>query len=223
LDVDSLMSESPTNFGRSPEDKRGAPLEGESITPFGKSPGHVEIFVNNVDSLFDWDARPTYPHGGPMLNEGVARFMVSAAREAPRSPEVRVAVTFRTTALRTEEEAGTRAQVNHFFANEAKMAELDLKVNRVEALRSLRFAIPVVIIAGLIAGLISSVSTSGGAPYLTELAYLSAVVIIWVMLWDPAEKLLFDSYFIRLRIRALHKLARAKINFVYRPGPAGLP
>jgi hypothetical protein len=45
------------------------------------------------------------------------------------------------------------------------------------------------------------------------------VVVIWMMVWDPLEKLLFDSYFIRLRIRALLKLSGAEVLFAYSPVP----
>jgi len=65
-----------------------------------------------------------------------------------------------------------------------------------------------------------NLGTSSAVDYLTALAYLVFITIVWVMLWDPIEKLLFDSYFIRLQSRALHKLAAAKIAFVYGSTPA---
>jgi hypothetical protein len=90
-------------------------------------------------------------------------------------------------------------------------------VNRLEAWGSLRYALPVVAIAGVMAALLANPTTLGVPGYLTELAYLAVVVVIWVMVWDPIEKLLFDSFFIRLRIRALRKLVAARVVFIYRP------
>ena len=153
-----------------------------------------------------------------MLNKAVAKFMVDTVREDRRSMNVRVTLRLRGSPLRPEEEAGTRAQMSSFFANEAEMAALEQRVNDTEGLSSLRFAVPVVVVAGLAAGLLTNPATLGGPAYLTEIAYIVAIVVSWVMLWDPIEKLLFESYFLRLRIRALRKLATARIEFVYQPG-----
>ena len=94
-------------------------------------------------------------------------------------------------------------------------------MNRTEGWGSLRFAIPLVLFAALIAGLLSTnPSALGGSTYFTAIAYLVFITIVWVMLWGPIEKLLFDSYFIRLRIHALEKLAGAKVSFRIGPAPA---
>lgn len=198
--------------------EKGAPLSGEPIVHFERSPGRAEVELKDLDSLFDGDVPPTHPHTGPMLNKAVAKFLIDSVREDRRSPTVRVAIQFRGSPLRPKEEEGTRAQMSNFFANEAEMAALEQRVNDAEGLSSLRFAIPVVVVAGLAAGLLINPATLGGPAYLTGIAYIVAIVVSWVMLWDPIEKLLFESYFLRLRIRALHKLATAKIEFGYSSG-----
>ena len=200
----------------------GAPLLGEPIVHFRKSPGKVEVVLNDLDSLFDRSASPTYPHAGPALNETVSKFLVDTVRTDRPSPKVGVILSFVGPPLPPEQEAGIRAQLSNYFANEAEVAGLEQRVNRSEGLSSLRYGVPVVLIAGLLAAFLTSLSTFNGGVDFTELAYLAVVVVIWVMLWDPIEKLLFDSYFIRLRIRALHKLARAKITFAYRTSPAAV-
>lgn len=194
---------------------------GEPIVHLATVPGKVEVRVRDLDALFDRTVSPTYPHTGPMLNRAVAKFLVDSVREQRRTPEVEVTVALQTPPLGAEEEASHRAQMSNFFANEAELAALDLRVNRTEGLGSLRFAIPLVVLAGLVAGaLYVNLGTSSAVDYLTALAYLVFITIVWVMLWDPIEKLLFDSYFIRLQSRALHKLAAAKIAFVYGSTPA---
>ena len=88
---------------------------------------------------------------------------------------------------------------------------------------SLRFATPLVLLAGLVAGLLYvQLGTIDASDLFLALAYLIFITIVWVLLWDPAEKLLFDSYLLRLQYRALHKLAAAKIVFVYRSAPGTL-
>lgn len=218
--VPPTVSASPAQPHRAPEVERDAPPNGEPILHFERSPGRVEVELKDLDSLFDRDAPPTYPHTGPMLNKAVARFLVDSVRQDRRSATVEATVAFRTSPLRPVEEASARAQMSSFFANEAELAALEQRVNRTEGFGSVRYAIPVVIAAGLIAGLLTNPSTLGVPAYLTALAYLVVITVVWVMIWNPVEKLLFESYFIRLRIYALHKLASAKIGFVYRPVPA---
>ena len=48
----------------------------------------------------------------------------------------------------------------------------------------------------------------------TTLLYLLFITIVWVLLWDPIEKLLVDAYLLRTRISALRKLSRASLRFV---------
>jgi hypothetical protein len=82
---------------------------------------------------------------------------------------------------------------------------------------SLRYAAPLVAVALLVMGLLySQVGALSGTGYLIALTYLVFATIVWVMLWDPVEVLLFDSYFIRSRIRALRVLASAAVEFTYR-------
>jgi hypothetical protein len=193
------------------------PLAAEPLLHFERTPGRVEVELSDPSALFDRGASPTFPHRGSMLNSAVSKFLVDTVREDRRSADVNLTITFRGSSLPSGEEAVARTQIGRFFATEAEMVALQQRVNRTEGLSSLRYAIPVVVVAGLIAGLLTNPSALGAPDWLTEIAYLVAIVVTWVMLWDPIEKLLFDSYFIRLRIRALHKLAKAKVAFAYQP------
>ncbi|MGD0588124.1 MAG: hypothetical protein ABSA63_04950 [Thermoplasmata archaeon] len=177
----------------------------------------MAVELKNLDSLFDSDATRTYPHTESMVNKSVAKFLLDSVRLDRRKPKVELTLAFRSPPLAPDEEERVRAQLSRYFAIESKLAVLDLSVNRTEGVGSLRFAIPVVIVAGLVAGYLSLNTSLLGPSYLTALAYLIVITIVWVMLWDPIEKLLYDSYLIRLRVFALRKLAAAKITFVYRP------
>ena len=210
----------PERSKRTQEFEGVALLQGEPILHFERTPGRVDVEVEDLASLFDWDASPVYPHTVPMLNSSVAKFMVETVRQDRRSADIEVKVTFRESPLRPEQEVGTRAKMTSFFANEVEKAALEQQVNRIEALGSLRYALPVLVVAGLVAGLFASPSTLRVPDYLATLVYLVVVVVVWVMVWDPVEKLVFDSFFIRLRIRALQKLVAAKVVFAYEPGPS---
>ena len=114
------------------------------------------------------------------------------------------------------EEADVRDRLSRFFETERELAELDRDVNRSEGLASLRYAVPVVLLAVLVIGIFySQVGALSAEGYVAALVYLLFVVVVWVMLWDPIEVLLFNSFFLRLKIRALRKLAEANVRFVY--------
>jgi hypothetical protein len=194
----------------------------DELTPFERSPGKVRLEFKDPSSLFDPKTVPIYPHAEPMLNGSVAKFLLDTVRLDRRKPSVELTMAFRSAPLRPEEEESTRAQMKRYFAVEAELAVLAKDVNRTEGMGSLRFAIPVVLIAGLVAGYLSINTSLLGPAYLTELAYLIVITVVWVMLWDPIEKLLYDSYLIRLRVHALRKLATAEIAFVYGPAPKRL-
>jgi hypothetical protein len=208
--------------GTRPLDPR-APILGEPLVHFVKTPGQVEIAVRDLEALLDRAATPSYPHAAPALNSTVTQFLIDSAREDRRSAEIAIGVAVQDVPWRTEDESGIRAKFASFFANEAEMVALGQRVNSTEAWGSLRYAIPVVALAAFVAGLLTNPSTLGVPSDVSQLGYLVVVVVIWVMVWDPIEKLLFDSYFIRLRIRALQKLARASVSFVYRPPTATPP
>ena len=184
-------------------------------------PGRVKLELSDVDALFDSTDTPSFPHSGPMVNKSVAKFLVDSARENRSMETVEVAITFRSAALPPADEGRVRSSMSSYFTNEAELAALEQRVNRTEGWGSLRFAIPLVLFAALIAGLLSTnPAVLGGSTYFTAIAYLVFITIVWVMLWGPIEKLLFDSYFLRLRIHALQKLAAATITLGVGPPPA---
>jgi hypothetical protein len=189
----------------------------EELTPFERAPGKVRLELKDPGSLFDKGTVPSYPHAEPMLNGSVAKFLLDTVRLDRRKPGVELTLAFRSAPLGPEEEERTRAQMKRYFSVEAELAALAKDVNRTEGMGSLRFAIPVVLIAGLVAGYLSINTSLLGPAYLTELAYLIVITVVWVMLWDPIEKLLYDSYLIRLRVNAFRKLATAEITFEHGP------
>lgn len=180
--------------------------------------GRLEVRLANLDMLFDRTSPPSYPHTGPMVERSVAKFLLDSAREQRRRREFEVVLALEGSPLPAATEDDTRAQLRRFFANEAELAELDARVNRSDGIGSIQYSIPLVVLALLVAGLFyAQVGSASGAGFLEALTYLVFITIVWVMLWDPLELLLFNSYLIRQRVHALRKLSRARITFVYRP------
>jgi hypothetical protein len=153
-----------------------------------------------------------------MVERSVAKFLVDATREQPRRPEVEVVLDLEGPPVSTATEDDTRRHVHRFFGNEAELAALDLRVNRAEGIGALQYSIPFVLVALLAAGVLYvHVGEASGTGFVETLVYLVFITIVWVMLWDPVELLLFDGYLIRRRLHALQKLSRARLTFAYHP------
>jgi hypothetical protein len=195
----------------------------EPLLRFARPPNAVEVCVDDPSALFETGPSATYPHSGPVLSKGLSSFLIDSARERRSRARVPVTITFRSPPLGAEKEDSIRARMSSYFTNEIELVELERRVNRSEGWGSLGFAIPFVILAGIGAGLLYASVGSAGTVSFGELAYATFVIIIWVMLWDPIEKLLFDPYFLRLRIHALRKLATAEVTFAYIPPSPAAP
>jgi len=188
---------------------------GEPVVPYSKTSGVVEVRLPDAAALFDRSSAPTYPHAGPMVNASVSSYLVRAARARRTGPRLEVAISLASPPMAPAEEAASRAQLSRFFANEAELVELDLHVNREEGVASVWYALPLVLLAGLIAGLFYVQLNESPKGLVLDLVYLLFITIVWVMLWDPIEVLLFDSFFIRQKHRALRRLSEANVRFVY--------
>lgn len=216
--LSDLATDSPTS--KTPEPPATYPPE--SVPSLRQKPGSIEVHLPNLDALLDRTHAPSFPHAGPVVEPSVAKFLVDCAREQLAQREIEVVVELDEDPLAPSVEAEARAQMHRYFATEAELASLDLRVNRTEGLGSLRFAIPLVLAALLVAGFFyTQLGGTTGVSYLEALTYLIFITIVWVLMWDPLEMLLFNSYMIRRRLRASQKLALGPVTFIYRsaPGP----
>src|SRR5579862_4237235 len=105
--VDPGRKESAPSRGSGP----GEPLRGEPIMHFARSPGRVEVELENLDSLVDWDGSPNYPHTRPMLNTTVTKFMIDTVREDRGHRDVEIAIALRGVRPRPEDEMGACAKL----------------------------------------------------------------------------------------------------------------
>jgi len=190
----------------------------EPLVHLTQTTGRVEVRVRDLGALFDPEATPGYPHEGPMVNPSIAEFLIDAVREQRHQPKVEVVVLVEKPPSDPEMESRVRAQLGRFFANEAELVGLQIRVNRTEGLESLRYALPLVVLAGLVAVIASSGVLEGELPPgLLSFIYVVFVVVVWVLIWDPIEMILFDSHLFRLRMRALRKLESATYTVVRHP------
>ncbi|MFZ0699900.1 MAG: hypothetical protein WAN74_06925 [Thermoplasmata archaeon] len=86
--------------------------------------------------------------------------------------------------------------------------ELEREVNRREGMQSLYVGL-----ATALAALAFVLFVDIGLGFHTLVIYFVLPVLVWVLMWDSIEKLVFDSMFIQMRARALRKLRDATITF----------
>ena len=187
-------------------------------------PAKIQLEVSRLDSIFDRSRPNEFPHGERKVVPGVASYLESLAREKREHPTVELEISVATGPVEATAKVRAGDDLHAFFACERDRVDLDLAVNRTEGWGSLRFAAPLAVGFGAIAGFLSYVLPSllvrPGFVLLSALPALFFAVIVWVLIWDPVEMLLFDAYLLRARRSALDKLSQARVLFVDRPSPA---
>lgn len=181
--------------------------------------GPVRIEVPTIDALLDTDATADYPHTAPMLSSGLATYLENQARTRDREPTVEVEVAVASGKSDPSAETSVRNAVHAYYAAEAELADLDLAVNQREGWISFRVLIPPAIVVGILAGLSYTffpelVMGFIGFVFAVIIAG-TCVVVAWIWVWDPIEKVSFNPVFLRARSRALRKLSTANLRFVY--------
>jgi hypothetical protein len=197
-----------------------------------RPPTTVRVVAHDAASLFDRDPSVAPPRSGRSLRPEVARFLELEIRAKPRSPAVALEVDLGESPLAAGDEERLREEIRSFFVDEERMVARELRVNRVEGWGAFRTFLPLIVVALAVAGLfyieLPRLDAAGLGALLTALVYLLFITVVWVLLWDPTELLLFDAYFLRSRLRAVRKLAAASVRFRYsvpagpgpgRPGP----
>ncbi len=202
----------------------GAPspkgYEGRIVRGSVSGPPTVSFRIDapTMDALFDASAKPVFPHTGRRVQDDLAEYLEYRAREHPHASGVEIVVALGTSGSgpSAEEEAGR--EVRAFFRAERELAELKLRVNQREGWGFLRRSMPLLLGALLVAGVLylfgPDFPVGPVGDLVTTLFYLLFITIVWVLLWDPIEKLLFDAYLIRAEMAALGELAEAPVRFV---------
>jgi hypothetical protein len=181
----------------------------------------IDIHLPDADALFEKEDRPAYPYRGRSLQRGLAEQLINQTREARTTPKVSLSIRLSCPPVLPEKEESVRSEIRSYFSVKAELADLEARVNQREGWRSMVIAAPIVTAAGLIA---YPLSAYGASSFALSFLYLIILTVVWVMLWDPIEKLVFDPIFIRLRARALVKLKAASVKFWYdTPHGAGDP
>ena len=187
------------------------------------TPLALRVEVGNLDALFDRDTEPSFPHAGRMVDTRLADYLENRVREHRKVRAVSLDIELRETPSSPSEEDAARNDLRAYFLAERQITDLGLRVNQREGWGFLRRTFPLLIAALALAGVLTiygpGFPTGPVGELITALFYLLFITIVWVLLWDPIEKLLFDAYILRSRIAALERLGEAQIRFVHGSAP----
>lgn len=189
------------------------------------APVLFRVEVKDLDALFERRTEPSFPHASRVVDARLAGYLENLVRERRRTPAIELDIALRETSHSPSEEDIARRDLREYFLAERQIAELELRVNQREGWGFFRRTFPLLVLALALAGLFSvygpSFPKGPVGELLTALFYLLFITVVWVLLWDPIEKLLFDAYLLRARIAALQKLGEASVLFTHRPEPGG--
>jgi hypothetical protein len=188
-------------------------------------PTKIHVEVPSADALFDDDRAAKYPHTGRMLDGDIAAYVENCAREFPKAPSVEVEVIVAGPAPPAGQEDKLRKDFCHYYECEVVLSSLDRRVNRVEGIRSFTTTVWMLVAAGFVALLIYILSNYEGfiptvwVAFVVAIVYLATITVVWVLFWDPFEKIVFTGALLKSRHLALELLSRSAVRFNYANAP----
>jgi len=181
----------------------------------------LSIELRSSEALFDRSVEPSFPYRGRMVQARLAEYLEVSVREQPRVRTAQLNIRVREPTDGPLEEDRARADLHAYFRTRREVAELELRVNQREGWRFMLRSFPLLVAALLVAGILFVYEPVGKTGTIGDivpaLVYLLFITIVWVLLWDPIEKLVFDAYLLRLRIAAFAKLEAAPVRFALSP------
>ena len=169
------------------------------------SPLRLSVDAARPDDLFEDGA---FPFRGPVLKESVQEYLLQSTRIARTVPEVELAFRFARSPT-DEEQARFERELRAYYEVATEEVQREIRVNRVEGRRTFLLGLIGSVIALAIA--IPTRLYLGFDFYIVEFL---CVVVVWVLMWDAIEKLLWDATLLRMRYRAVRKLRDATVRYI---------
>lgn len=164
--------------------------------------------VDAPSSTSLWAPDEAFPFQGPALQDSVEEYLENHTRLAGGAARVEVTFHFADSPLDAPSQERFVGDYRAFFGTKFHTVDLERAVNRHEGLVSLYIGV-----ATSIAALALAVGLTLAFNVHSIDVYFVLIVLVWVLMWDSIEKLVFDSMFIRMRARALAKLRDAQVRF----------
>lgn len=166
----------------------------------------IRLEVQSVDRLLNPEASP-FP--GPRLDPDAGARILKMARSFPKAKSFIVEVTVPTADLGREDEVRKALDVLALEAMDDAEKEL------CDIFRNGRVSLFVGFLAvAALLGVTELLILVGGDSTTVKAVTESLVIVYWVILWRPAELLLYEHFPVRRRRRAAQALACAELRLV---------
>lgn len=178
--------------------------------------GVIRIEVPDLDSILDREDAGDYPHRGLNLADGVGEYIEMLARDEMGRKTLTVEVAAATGPSKSTSEEEVRDAIHRYFTSELQRAGVDYRVNQTEGWHVFGWAFGLSL--AFIVGAVVLVLVFPTLPDYRALSYLIAgfvIIVVWVLIWDPFEKITFTARLMIYRNRALEKLRASTVRFTY--------
>ncbi len=172
----------------------------------------IELRVERTHQLFH--TLDPFPFPERDLDKDAEEFILSWARELPRSGPIRIIIHLPVKEAQSTEAKGLDESIHSYFRGRVRAVSLDLKESFRIGRLSLMIGIGVLMLCMLASQAVRrNPSFSSMAPFLEE----SLVILGWVANWRPIEIFLYDWWPVVRHRNLLRRLSKAEIRIVPDP------
>lgn len=143
------------------------------------------------------------------LDHDAEEFIISWARELPRSPRIELSIHL-TTTPESEKAADVENAVQHYFASRAEIKRREFRQLLRRGHVSLVIGLLFLAVCLLARGLAAKLGHESAATVVRE----GLVIAGWVAMWRPLEIYLYDWWPVRAEWRNLQRLAQMRVRLI---------
>lgn len=175
-----------------------------------QQPFPIEVRIETLDGLYSaLDPSPFRQRDlDPRAVEHIVQWATDAPPQAPLVLRIHVSGTHDPEATEVETEQAVRT----FFDYEAEMLQRQHRRNRVRTIRWLAGGLTIMTV---LLTLHAAVGRLRPDSILTEIVGEALVIAGWVSLWVPIERLGFDGWLLKEKLRLYRRLAAVQVDVVH--------
>jgi len=168
-------------------------------------PARIELRLRELAQLFNSMDPSPFPDRD--LDADAEEFVLSWARELPRSRDLELVIRLSTPMRRGRSATEVETAVQKYFASRAQMKRAEFRL----LMRRGRVSLCVGV-AFLVACLFASQFVAGRAGALAGIIRESLSIAGWVAMWRPIQTYLYDWWPLRDDLQVLDRLARMRVS-----------
>lgn len=172
-------------------------------------PYRIDVQVASLDGLYS--ALDPSPFRQRDLDPRAVEHIVQWASDAPPKAPLELTIRVAAHADREATEADTQEAVRNFFTYEADLLERQYRRNRIRTVRWLTIGLSIM---AVLLALHSGVNRLYPDSLFNDVVGEAFVIAGWVALWVPIERLGFDGWLLKDRLRLYRRLAEMRVAIV---------